>query len=125
MLDLVRRRRRWSPRRCWSPPAACRAPQDLGLEAIGLTSGDWLDVDDTLRVKGYDWLYATGDVNHRALLTHQGKYQARAAGDVIAARARRATASTTRRGAVTSPSADHEVGSAGDLHRSGGRVGRV
>ena len=60
---------------------------DLGLESIGLTSGDWLEVDDTMRVKGYDWLYATGDVNHRALLTHQGKYQARAAGDVIAARA--------------------------------------
>jgi dihydrolipoamide dehydrogenase len=59
----------------------------IGLEAIGLTSGDWLEVDDTLRVKGFDWLYATGDVNHRALLTHQGKYQARAAGDVIAARA--------------------------------------
>jgi pyruvate/2-oxoglutarate dehydrogenase complex dihydrolipoamide dehydrogenase (E3) component len=34
-----------------------------------------------------DWLYATGDLNHRALLTHQGKYQARAAGDVIVARA--------------------------------------
>lgn len=59
----------------------------IGLEAIGLTSGDWLEVDDTLRVRGFDWLYATGDVNHRALLTHQGKYQARAAGDVIAARA--------------------------------------
>ena len=39
-------------------------------------------------VTGFDWLYAVGDVNHRALLTHQGKYQARAAGDVIAARAR-------------------------------------
>jgi pyruvate/2-oxoglutarate dehydrogenase complex dihydrolipoamide dehydrogenase (E3) component len=67
---------------------------DLGLEAIGLTPGDWLEVDDTLRVVGPDgkafdggWLYATGDVNHRALLTHQGKYQARAAGDAIAARA--------------------------------------
>nr|BBX80433.1 hypothetical protein MFLOJ_42200 [Mycobacterium florentinum] len=23
------------------------------------------------------WLYAAGDVNHRALLTHQGKYQGR------------------------------------------------
>ena len=39
-------------------------------------------------MKGTDWLYAVGDVNHRALLTHQGKYQARAAGDVIAARAK-------------------------------------
>jgi len=32
------------------------------------------------------WLYAIGDVNHRALLTHQGKYQARIAGAAIAAR---------------------------------------
>ena len=46
-----------------------------------------LDVDETLLVKGFDWLYATGDVNHRVLLTHQGKYQARATGDVIVARA--------------------------------------
>lgn len=61
---------------------------DLGVEAIGLEPGAWLDVDDTLRVHGFDWLYGVGDVNHRALLTHQGKYQARAAGDVIAARAR-------------------------------------
>lgn len=60
---------------------------DLGLETVGLTPGDWLDTDDTLRVTGLHWLYATGDVNHRALLTHQGKYQARAAGDVIVARA--------------------------------------
>ncbi len=60
---------------------------DIGLDAVGLTPGEWLDVDDTMRVKGVDWLYACGDVNHRALLTHQGKYQARAAGDVIAARA--------------------------------------
>jgi pyruvate/2-oxoglutarate dehydrogenase complex dihydrolipoamide dehydrogenase (E3) component len=60
---------------------------DLGLENIGLKSGDWLDVDDTMKVRGFDWLYATGDINHRVLLTHQGKYQARAAGDVIVARA--------------------------------------
>ncbi|HYI33638.1 MAG TPA: NAD(P)/FAD-dependent oxidoreductase [Glaciibacter sp.] len=61
--------------------------EDIGLETIGLKSGDWLDTDDTLLVPGFDWLYAAGDVNKRALLTHQGKYQARAAGDVIAARA--------------------------------------
>jgi len=61
---------------------------DLGLENVGLVPGDWLAVDDTLRVEGTDWLYAVGDVNHRVLLTHQGKYQGRAAGDVIAARAR-------------------------------------
>jgi pyruvate/2-oxoglutarate dehydrogenase complex dihydrolipoamide dehydrogenase (E3) component len=33
------------------------------------------------------WLYAAGDVNHLALLTHMGKYQARICGDAIAARA--------------------------------------
>jgi pyruvate/2-oxoglutarate dehydrogenase complex dihydrolipoamide dehydrogenase (E3) component len=60
---------------------------DLGLETVGLEPGSWLTVDDTLRVEGTDWLYAAGDVNHRALLTHMGKYQARVAGTVIAARA--------------------------------------
>jgi len=60
---------------------------DIGLETVGLTPGDWMHVDDTMLVTGTDWLYSTGDANHRALLTHQGKYQARIAGDVIAARA--------------------------------------
>ncbi|MGW4569049.1 dihydrolipoyl dehydrogenase family protein, partial [Streptomyces sp. NPDC004561] len=60
---------------------------DIGLDTVGLEPGTWLDVDDSLRVTGTDWLYAVGDVNHRALLTHQGKYQARVAGAAIAARA--------------------------------------
>ncbi|OIK04265.1 dihydrolipoyl dehydrogenase family protein [Streptomyces monashensis] len=60
---------------------------DIGLDTVGLAPGSWLDVDDSLRVTGTDWLYAVGDVNHRALLTHQGKYQARIAGAAIAARA--------------------------------------
>ncbi|MFF2996622.1 dihydrolipoyl dehydrogenase family protein [Streptomyces sp. NPDC057950] len=61
---------------------------DLGLETIGLTPGDWLRVDNTFRVTDVPdgWLYAVGDVNHRALMTHQGKYQARIAGAVISAR---------------------------------------
>ena len=41
-----------------------------------------------MRVDGTDWLYAVGDANGRALLTHQGKYQARAAGEAIASRVR-------------------------------------
>lgn len=57
-------------------------------DAEGLEAGGHLEVDDTMLVRGFDWLYAVGDVNGRAPLTHQGKYQARAAGDVIAARAR-------------------------------------
>jgi pyruvate/2-oxoglutarate dehydrogenase complex dihydrolipoamide dehydrogenase (E3) component len=62
---------------------------DLGLETVGLEPDSWLDVDDTLRVQGVDggWLYAAGDVNHVALLTHMGKYQARICGDAITARA--------------------------------------
>ncbi|MEU9234293.1 dihydrolipoyl dehydrogenase family protein [Streptomyces subrutilus] len=69
--------------------ATGRAPrtEDLGLETVGLSAGKWIGVDDSCRVPGHDWLYAVGDVNHRALLTHQGKYQARIAGAAIAARA--------------------------------------
>ncbi|MEU7555584.1 NAD(P)/FAD-dependent oxidoreductase [Streptomyces sp. NPDC044571] len=69
--------------------ATGRSPrtEDIGLDTVGLTPGDWVPVDDSCRVGGYDWLYAVGDVNHRALLTHQGKYQARIAGAAIAARA--------------------------------------
>jgi pyruvate/2-oxoglutarate dehydrogenase complex dihydrolipoamide dehydrogenase (E3) component len=62
---------------------------DIGLPAVGLKDGSWLTVDDTMRVTDVDggWLYAAGDVNHLALLTHMGKYQARVCGDAIAARA--------------------------------------
>ena len=81
---------------------------DLGLDVVGLTAGDWVDTDDTLLVKGFDWLYATGDLNHRALLTHQGKYQARAAGDVIAARAKGTPVSDQPWGTHVA-TADHEA----------------
>ncbi|WP_435612930.1 dihydrolipoyl dehydrogenase family protein [Streptomyces sp. bgisy159] len=69
--------------------ATGRAPRtdDIGLHTVGLEPGSWLDVDDSLQVTGTNWLYAVGDVNHRALLTHQGKYQARIAGAAISARA--------------------------------------
>jgi dihydrolipoamide dehydrogenase len=72
---------------------AGRSPvtDDIGLERIGLDvseSDGYLSTDDHMAVVGGgDWLYAVGDVNGRALLTHMGKYQARIAGDVIAARA--------------------------------------
>lgn len=44
-----------------------------------------MDVDDTCLVKGVEgeWLYAIGDVNRNALLTHMGKYQARACAAAI------------------------------------------
>ncbi|WP_035856300.1 dihydrolipoyl dehydrogenase family protein [Cryptosporangium arvum] len=60
------------------------AVDGLGLEVAGFSG---LQVDDSCRVVGVDWLYAAGDVNGRALLTHMGKYQARACGAAIVARA--------------------------------------
>jgi dihydrolipoamide dehydrogenase len=62
---------------------------DIGLETVGLLPGNWLETDDTCMVRTSEdgWLYALGDVNRHALLTHQGKYQARVAGAAIAARA--------------------------------------
>jgi len=92
--------------------AAGRRPgtADLGLETIGLEAGSWLDVDDTCLVTavGGGWLYAAGDVNHRALLTHMGKYQARACGDAIAARAKGETVGGTPWSAYTA-TADHDA----------------
>jgi pyruvate/2-oxoglutarate dehydrogenase complex dihydrolipoamide dehydrogenase (E3) component len=71
--------------------ATGRSPRTdaIGLDTVGLRPGSWLTVDDTCRVEGGgDWLYAAGDLNHLALLTHMGKYQARACGDAIVARVR-------------------------------------
>ncbi len=56
---------------------------DLGLETVDLEPGATIAVDDRMRVPGRDWLYAIGDVNGRALLTHAGKYQARVAAATI------------------------------------------
>jgi pyruvate/2-oxoglutarate dehydrogenase complex dihydrolipoamide dehydrogenase (E3) component len=61
------------------------ATTDIGLETVGLEPGKPIEVNDRLQavdVSG-NWLYAIGDVNGRALLTHMGKYQARIAADVI------------------------------------------
>jgi len=60
---------------------------DVGLDRVGLgdKAGRFVDVDDALRVQGVDgdWLYAVGDCNGRALLTHMGKYQGRLCAAVI------------------------------------------
>ena len=78
--------------------AAGRQPRtdDLGLETVGLRPGSWMEVDDSMCVGAATggWLYAAGDVNRRALLTHMGKYQARICGDVIVARAQNRSEST-------------------------------
>ena len=68
--------------------AGRRAALDgLGLPAFGIEPAS-LRVDETGLVLGNSWLYAVGDCCGRAMLTHQGKYQARITGDVIVARSR-------------------------------------
>ncbi|HEV7629085.1 MAG TPA: NAD(P)/FAD-dependent oxidoreductase [Streptomyces sp.] len=93
--------------------ATGRAPrtEDLGLETVGCEPGSWLSVDDSCRVKGVHggWLYAVGDANGRALLTHQGKYQARVAGSAIGARAAGVPLLETDRWGAHSATADHDA----------------
>jgi dihydrolipoamide dehydrogenase len=74
--------------------ATGRTPRSdgLGLDDLSVHCDErgYVPVDDHLTVSGTadgPWLYAVGDITGRALLTHMGKYQARIAGAVIAARA--------------------------------------
>jgi dihydrolipoamide dehydrogenase len=55
----------------------------LGLEAVGLEPGKPVSVGSNLRSPQHEWLYAIGDANGRALLTHMGKYHGRLAADAI------------------------------------------
>jgi pyruvate/2-oxoglutarate dehydrogenase complex dihydrolipoamide dehydrogenase (E3) component len=58
--------------------------EDIGLQDVGVEgAGGPIEVGDDLRVAGHDWLYVVGDANGKSLLTHEGKYQARAAADQI------------------------------------------
>ena len=59
---------------------------EAGLETVGVEADGPVEVGDDLRVPGFDWLYVVGDANGRALLTHEGKHQARIASDVICGR---------------------------------------
>jgi dihydrolipoamide dehydrogenase len=61
---------------------------EIGLESVGVEVEEkgFLGADERLRVGGSDWLYAIGDVNGRALLTHMGKYQAWVAAENILGR---------------------------------------
>ena len=84
--------RRSRPTRSCAPWAAPRAPRTWAWRPSGVKvdARGYVEVDDTMRGRRGrrgSWLYAVGDVNGRNLLTHMGKYQARVAGDVIAARA--------------------------------------
>jgi dihydrolipoamide dehydrogenase len=72
------------------------ALEGLGLESVGFGAHDGqplqLSTDSTGLVQGVEgtqpWLYAVGDAAGKNYFTHQGKYEARATGDAIAARAK-------------------------------------
>jgi pyruvate/2-oxoglutarate dehydrogenase complex dihydrolipoamide dehydrogenase (E3) component len=70
--------------------AAGRRPRtgDVGLDTVDLAADGPVRVDRRLRAEGVSggWLYAVGDCNGLAPLTHMGKYQGRVAGDVILGR---------------------------------------
>lgn len=86
--------------------------KDIGLETVGLKPQQWLDVDDTGLVRGIndnDWLYAIGDINHRALLTHIGKYQGRASAKAILARAKGTAIGDHLEWSRTAAGADHDM----------------
>jgi pyruvate/2-oxoglutarate dehydrogenase complex dihydrolipoamide dehydrogenase (E3) component len=61
------------------------ATTDLGLEHVALEPGQPIRVDRRLRAAGVPggWLYAIGDCNGLAPLTHMGKYQGRIAAAAI------------------------------------------
>ncbi len=61
------------------------ATAGLGLDTVGLSPERPIEVDAQLRAVGVEggWLYAVGDVNGLALLTHMGKYQASIASNHI------------------------------------------
>ncbi len=96
--------------------ATGRVPRtsDVGADALGLEPGKALEVDDTLAVLGLPhrdegpWLFACGDVTGRALTTHQGKYQGRVVGDVIAARFGEQTTEGAPTRGDTPPAPNHE-----------------
>lgn len=57
--------------------------QGLGLDPDDLDEDGSIHIDSQLRVGGRDWLYAIGDVNGRARLTHEAKEEARIVAKVI------------------------------------------
>ncbi|MGA8762452.1 MAG: SDR family NAD(P)-dependent oxidoreductase [Candidatus Sulfotelmatobacter sp.] len=94
--------------------AVGRTPKtgDLGLETVDLKSQQWLNVDDTCLVQGLgenNWLYAIGDINRRALLTHLGKYQGRACAKAILARARGTVIDDHSKWSQSTATADHDM----------------
>lgn len=84
--------------------------EGCGLETFGIpVNGYFVEVDESLRIKAVagNWLYAVGDINGRATLTHSAKYQARIAANSILLHAKRQQEMVETAWAATSATADH------------------
>ena len=100
--------------RCWSRSAAGppRRPSASTWSVSPPASSSRSTTSSEQSACRASWLYAVGDCNGRALLTHMGKYQARIAADVILGQGR-----IRRRRPRHGP--------ARDVHRSSGVCGRA
>jgi pyruvate/2-oxoglutarate dehydrogenase complex dihydrolipoamide dehydrogenase (E3) component len=87
------------------------ATADIGMESVGLTAGDPIEVDATGKAVdvGGGWLYAAGDVTGQAPLTHMGKYAARAAAAAVVARSRGEAVEERSWGATSATAMDAAV----------------
>ncbi len=65
---------------------AGRRPNTRPVESLGYEPGKPIAVGANLQTAEHPWLYAVGDVNGIAQLTHMGKYQASIATDCISGR---------------------------------------
>jgi pyruvate/2-oxoglutarate dehydrogenase complex dihydrolipoamide dehydrogenase (E3) component len=65
---------------------AGRRSNTEAIEPLGYEAGKPIEVDGHMVSTKHDWLYAIGDINGKALLTHMGKYQAAVAAEHIAGR---------------------------------------
>jgi dihydrolipoamide dehydrogenase len=63
-----------------------REANTAAVEPLGYEPGRPVEVDELLRSTAHDWLYAIGDVNGIAQLTHMGKYQAAIVADHLTGR---------------------------------------
>jgi dihydrolipoamide dehydrogenase len=84
--------------------------EQLGLDKVGLSAnGQHLEVDDGLKVKGVNgtWLYAAGDINGRAPMTHSSKYHATIVANGILNNAKKPGSGTTAEWSSSQATADN------------------
>ncbi|KAF2239408.1 FAD-dependent pyridine nucleotide-disulfide oxidoreductase [Viridothelium virens] len=86
--------------------------KDIGLEQLGIAvNGSRIPVDESLCVglESGEWLYAAGDVNGRAMMSHTAKYHARVVVNAIIARKTGAKPTITEWGSLSATADKYAV----------------